>query len=395
MKKIDELKNKFNQVKGEAETLKAENKITEALAKVEEAKNIKAQIKLEEELENTQLDDIKDKIEKGDVKNMKEKDSKNSKFVNYLRGTISSEDEKKLFTEAKNSMNEGNKADGGALVPYDEDCSIITLREADDALQNLITVKPVTTLSGKKTIRLRKTGGTNFKLVGENKSIGIGSTPSYKELEYSCKKYASIYDITNEFESDSETDVIKELNHWIGSDSRELRNILIIDELSKKEVTPIQTIDDIKQVKNVTLNTANSAYARILTNQDGYNYLDKMKDENGNYLLQPCITEKGKYMIDGLIIDVKDNSIIPSKEGKAPIFIGDFKMSVILFDRQDVTVKVTTDGGDAFDKDLTLLRAIEREDIQTLDDEAFVHGEIDTTIDPNTIQNKVVTPKSK
>ena len=180
MKKIDELKNKFNQIKGEAEALKAENKINEALDKVEEAKNIKNQIKLEEELENTKLDDVKDKVEKGDVKNMKEKNSKNSNFVNYLRGTISTEDEKKLFTEAKNSMNEGGKADGGALVPYDEDCSIITLREADDALQNLITVKPVTTLSGKKTIRVRKTGGTNFKLVGEGKGIETGKTPTYK-----------------------------------------------------------------------------------------------------------------------------------------------------------------------------------------------------------------------
>ncbi|EOU2020925.1 phage major capsid protein [Clostridium perfringens] len=388
MKKIDELKNKFNQIKGEAEALKAENKINEALDKVEEAKNIKNQIKLEEELENTKLDDVKDKVEKGDVKNMKEKNSKNSNFVNYLRGTISTEDEKKLFTEAKNSMNEGGKADGGALVPYDEDCSIITLREADDALQNLITVKPVTTLSGKKTIRVRKTGSTNFKLVGEGKGIETGKTPTYKELEYSCKKYASIYDITNEFESDSEANVIKELNHWIGSDSRELRNLLIINELSKKEATPIQSIDDIKKVKNVTLNTANSKYARILTNQDGFNYLDTLKDEKGNYLLQPSVTEKGKYTIDGLVIDVKDNSVIPSKENKAPIFIGDFEMSVILFDRQDVTVKVTTDGGDAFDKDLTLLRAIERNDIQTLDSEAFVHGEIDLTATPNKVKEK-------
>ena len=88
------------------------------------------------------------------------------------------------------------------------------------------------------------------------------------------------------------------------------------------------------------------------------------------------------------MIDVKDNSVIPSKENKAPIFIGDFEMSVILFDRQDVTVKVTTDSGDAFDKDLTLLRAIERNDIQTLDSEAFVHGEIDLTATPNKVKEK-------
>lgn len=379
MKKIDELKANLEELKVEAQTLLNANNVVDAKAKMEEVKAVKEAIALQEQLDLEEIEEVKNKVEKVEKK-MENKEVKNKQvelFANYVRGTVTEAERKELEREViSNKMQEGTKADGGALVPFDEDCSIIALREADDALQNLVTVKPVTTLAGKKTIRIRKTGGSNFVQVGEGNPIGTKTTPSYKELEYSCKKYAAIYDITNEFVDDSAEDIAKEMNLWIGSDSRELRNALIIAELSKKTAVAIANSDDLKKVKNVTLNTANAKYASILTNQDGFNYLDTLKDAHGNYLLQPVVSEAGKYTFDGMDINVKDNSILPTVEGKAPIFIGDFKMAVILFDRKKVAVKATQEGGDAFENDLTLLRAIERNDVQTLDAEAFVHGQI-------------------
>ena len=101
------------------------------------------------------------------------------------------------------------------LVPFDEDWSIITLREANDALQNLVTVVPVKTLAGKKTVRKRRSGGSNFKKVGETQPIGKGKTPQFAELEYNCDKFAAIYDVTNELVGDSTEDIIKQLNFLI------------------------------------------------------------------------------------------------------------------------------------------------------------------------------------
>jgi HK97 family phage major capsid protein len=173
--------------------------------------------------------------------------------------------------------------------------------------------------------------------------------------------------------------MIAELNEWIGNDSRELRNSLILAELNNKAKTAIENHDDIKDAINETLNTENAKHACYVTNQSGFNLLDKMKDTDGNYILQPVVGEPTKKQIGGKIVHVYDNSILPNDETvgvKAPLIIGDLEMAIVMFDRQVVTVKTSTEGKDAFENDLTLMRALEREDVQTLDDEAFVYGQL-------------------
>lgn len=372
-KRMRDLQEQLNTLDKEIGALLDDKKVSEAKAKMEELNDVKDAIEIEASLadNNRQIDP-----QANPVKN--KKDDKKEAFAKYVRREDLTPEEKNLLvSEVKNGMSEGSKLDGGALVPFDEDTSIIALREAGDALQNLVTVMPVKTLAGKKTVRKRRSGGTNFNKVGEGQPIGKGTNPQYVELEYNCDKYAAIYDITNELLDDSTENVIGELNEWIGHDSRECRNSLILSQLATKtERVAITGFDDIKDILNTKLNTANAQYSSIITNQDGYNFLDKIKDSNGNYILQPIVGETDKFMVKGKRLHVYDNTILPTTANKIPMIIGDIEMAVVLFDRQTVAVKVTTEGGDAFDNDLTLLRAIEREDIQTLDDEAYVYGEI-------------------
>lgn len=371
-KQMRELLEKKNSLRNDIRNLLAENRIEEA----KELKNELLKVEDAIEIEAALAEDARNIEDDKEVKN--KKDTKKEAFAKYVkRQDLTAEEKNLLVTDVRNGMSEGSKLDGGALVPEDNDTSIIKLREAGDALQNLVTVIPVKTLSGKKTVRRRRSGGTNFKKVGEGATIGKGENPQYTELEFNCDKYAAIYDITNELLDDSTENVIGELNEWIGNDSRENRNELILAKLAtKEEKVAIEGYDDIKDILNTKLNTANAKYASIITNQDGYNFLDKIKDSNGNYILQPVVGEADKYMVKGKKVNVFDNTVLPSTESKIPMIIGDIEMSVILFDRQAVAVKVTTEGGDAFENDLTLLRAIERLDVQMLDEDAFVYGEI-------------------
>ncbi|MDK2587458.1 phage major capsid protein [Romboutsia sedimentorum] len=375
-KELREMLEMINNKKTEARELVNSNKLEEATSMKSEIQVLQNKFDLMKDLYEDEMGEVENMIE---IKDRKvENKANNDVFAKYIkRENLTSKEQDLLLTDVRNGMSEGSKLDGGALVPFDEDTSITSLREADDALQNLVTVVPVKTLSGKKTVRKRRTGGSNFKKVGEGKSIGKGTNPQYVELGYSCDKYAAIYDITNELIDDSTEDVVKELNTWIGHDSRECRNNLILDELGKKtERVDINGFDDIKDILNTKLNTANAKFASIITNQDGYNFLDKIKDATGNYILEKLVGESDKYVVKGKKVYVYDNTILPTTDNKIPMIIGDMKMAIVLFDRQTVAVKVTTDGADAYENDLTLLRAIEREDIQTLDDEAFVYGEI-------------------
>ena len=75
------------------------------------------------------------------------------------------------------------------------------------------------------------------------------------------------------------------------------------------------------------------------------------------------------------------NSDMPSTGNKAPFIIGDLKEGIVFWDRQLMSIKMSDIAsiGDlnAFEEDLTLFRAIEREVVTKKDEQAFVNGYID------------------
>lgn len=91
-------------------------------------------------------------------------------------------------------------------------------------------------------------------------------------------------------------------------------------------------------------------------------------------------------------IEVIPNSEMPSdtktaQKRKIPFIIGDLKEGIKFFDRQQLSImssNIAVAGNlNAFEEDLTMFRAIEREDCKTKDDEAFVNGQI--TIDDKSV----------
>ena len=176
---------------------------------------------------------------------------------------------------------------------------------------------------------------------------------------------------------------------WIGDESRVTRNKIILDVIKKKEKTPLANLDDIKKALNVTLGQAFKATSKVVTNDDGLQYFDTLKDNEGKYLLQPNPAEPMKMMLCAgatrMEVFVVPNEDMPSDtqesgKRKIPVIIGDLKEAVKFFDRKQLTIttsNVAMAGElNAFEEDLTLYRAIEREDCQMKDKKAFVYGEI-------------------
>ncbi|WP_144500403.1 phage major capsid protein, partial [Bacillus pumilus] len=107
--------------------------------------------------------------------------------------------------------------------------------------------------------------------------------------------------------------------------------LAILDGLKKVE---FKGLDDIKKTLNVTLDTAITSSAIIMTNQDGFNYLDQLKDADGKYLLKDIPSEPTNKMLFGRRVVVISNKVLKTKAGKAPVIVGDLKEAVVLFDRQ-------------------------------------------------------------
>ena len=90
--------------------------------------------------------------------------------------------------------------------------------------------------------------------------------------------------------------------------------------------------------------------------------------------MQRDVTQPENYVIEGKqVIEIADKWL-PSNKGAMPLYFGDLKQAVTLFDRENMSLLSTNIGGGAFEKDLTKLRVIDRFDVQTTDAGAFVAG---------------------
>lgn len=360
-KELREMLEKINSLKEKARQLITEDKI-------EEAKKIKDEIvKLQEKFDIAKelYEEEKAVIEDKDPVDEK-KDDLVKEFINGLRNRF------------KNAMSEGTAADGGYTVPQDILTKVNELRTSKDALQNLITVEKVTAPTGSRVFKARAQQ-TGFAEVAENGSIPEKATPQFTQLSYSVKKYAGFLKVTNELLKDSDTAIRSVVEKWLGDESRVTRNQLILTELDKKAKTAIASVDDIKDILNVQLDPAFRYTSVIVTNQDGFNWLDKQKDSNGNYLLQPSVSSPTGKQLFGVDIVMVSNKDLPSDTTsgtKAPMIIGDLKEAIVMFEKEGIDIKASDVAGDAFTTDAILFRAIEREEVKTRDDEAFVYGQV-------------------
>ena len=346
--------NKANELMDQVDALKAEY---EAEKRVFE---------MEKEINTPDEKEIEEKAKKSE-----EKDSV-AKFAEDARNGF----------RAK-SMNEGAGVDGGYTVPEDIQTRINEYRDSKASLLSLVTVEKVTTNKGQRTFK-KRSQQTGFTKVGEGGKIGAKATPQFERLSYEIDKYAGYFPVTNELLADSDANIANALIEFIGDESRVTANKLILEQIATKEATAFTGLDDIKKALNVTLGSAFKATSKIVTNDDGLQYLDTLKNEKGEYLLQASPADPMKLVLCAgattVPVEVIPNADLPTTENKIPFIVGDLKEGIVYWDRQltTITVSTTAQVGDlnAFEEDLTLYRAIEREDVTPRDTQAFVNGYI-------------------
>lgn len=299
-------------------------------------------------------------------------------FYNALRGRATVEDREIL--EARN-FSSSVPADGGLLIPNDQQTTINELKREFVALRDYVTVEPVNTLTGNRVLE-QDAEHTGFEEFAEGTAIGETATPKFLPITYTIKNYGGILPIPRTLLQDQTANLRNYLNKWLAKKSVATENSLIIATLNKFPKTPIATTDEIKDTLDVTLDPAISAISKIFTNQDGFNFLDKLKDSQGNYLLEKDPKNSTKKMIKGREIVVLSNKTLKttgSSEKKAPLIMGSLKEGVVLFDRGTTELAATEVGGDAFKNNRVDMRAILRLDVNKFDSAAVVFGEIPIT----------------
>lgn len=376
-KKLLELLDKINNKKVEVRSLVDQGKIEEAKAAKDELKKLQDEFDILKDIDDTAVTNLENNTNKG--VNLNQKKDSVKEFADAAR---------KGF---RNSMNEGTAADGGYTVPEDIQTRINERRTAKTSLIDLVDVENVTTNKGSRTFK-KRTQQTGFTKIGEGVKLSAGSTPQFERMSYEIAKYAGYFPVTNELLEDSDANITDTLVTWIGDESRVTRNKIILGVIDQKAKTTIKSLDDIKEALNVTLGQAFKQTSCIVTNDDGLQWLDTLKNDRGEYLLQPSPADPMKMVLCAgattVPVKVIPNDDMPSDTTtkgttKIPVIIGDLKEGIKFFDRKRLTLitsNIAVAGElNAFEEDLTLFRAIEREDCKTKDDAAFVNGVLTIT----------------
>lgn len=362
---------------GENKDLEKAKQILDEIDKLQEEYEVEKRLfEAEKEAEKLSDEDIA-KVEK-EIENKKE--NKGKKEENSIEKFA-----KQIRNIAK-GLNEGTPADGGYTVPEDISTLVEQRREAKASLIDLVSVENVTTNKGSRTFK-KRSQQTGFTKVGEGGKITKTSTPKFERMDYEIAKYAGYLPITNELLEDTDTNIVNTIVEWLGDESRVTRNNIILSLIKTKTKTELKGLDDIKKALNVTLGSAFKSTSVIVTNDDGLQYLDTLKDTEGKYLLQPNPADPMQLRLAAgavtVPITVIPNADLPTNSSKIPFIIGDLKEGIRFFDRKQLTLNTSNVASigelNAFEEDLTLFRGIEREDCKIRDEEAFVNGYISTT----------------
>ncbi|MFY1801115.1 phage major capsid protein [Lactobacillus paragasseri] len=281
----------------------------------------------------------------------------------------------------KNLVTSGTTGTGnaGLTIPEDIQLQIRTLTRSFTSLESLVNVENVTTSHGSRVYEKLADITPLKDLDDESVLIGDNDDPELTVVKYLIHRYAGITTVTNTLLKDTVDNIIQWLVNWAAKKDVVTRNAKILEVMGKAPKKPtISQFDNIKDLENNTLDPAIESTSSFITNQSGYNILSKVKDADGRYLMQPDVTSPDKYLIDGKPVIRIADKWLPDVSGSHPLYFGDLKQGITLFDRQQMQIDTTNVGAGSFEHDTTKLRFIDRFDVQLIDDGAFAAASFKT-----------------
>lgn len=282
---------------------------------------------------------------------------------NYIKSGI---------VNAAGPLKESEGENGGYLVPEDVRTAINEYRRSSVSLKDHVDVRSVVVPSGsevyEKTSQL--TGLTNITELGEIQEM---NAEVFERITYKVKDFGGILPVSRFLLQDSPENLLAYLGKWfmkkqVVTENKEI--IAVLKTLTKKAITKV---DEIKEAFNVTLDPIFLDNTKVLTNQSGFNVLDSLKDKNGNYLLQPVVTDPTKRTLFGKEVIVLPDTHLPNEAAnKFPLYVGDLKEAVRVYELNELEIKSTDVGGKSFTRNSYDTRLITRFDVQAVDKEAVV-----------------------
>lgn len=355
---IEKLKEQAQQAldSGDLETAK------DLLAKIKEAKESKEtddQLKkdladelkeLDEETKATEIQEAKPKEQQAQPKkqesteptsNTNPIDKKDKEEKRSMEVILN--DKKEKYTRSINQFirTKGEKRDGlttvgaEAVIPVDRITKPEKQPETVVDLRQHVGRVPVTTGTGSYPIlRANKNKMISVAELAKNPAL---ANPEFTKVNYEIETYRGYIPVSQESLDDSDIDLGGLVAESIQRQSLNTSNAEIAAKLQTATAKTVTTIDDLKDIVNVAIDPAYNV--KFIASQSFFNELDKMKDNDGRYLLQQDVTVASGYKLLGREVVVMGDDVIGKTAGDKVAFVGDPSLFAKYFDRQQASVR--------------------------------------------------------
>ena len=381
MTKIENLRNQLN---GYITTMQAfldDNKLDEAKGVKAQIEAIKEQIAMQAFLDEAEQEKMKNKTPTPQFEDKSEKE--NATFIRAaikkMTGRPTTEVENALLLPTTSSPNGANGE--GYILPQDIRTQINKRVRDFKSFRDVLGSITTTCLTGSFVYEdiENLAGLVDFS---DGSELAESEDPKFTQVKFSLSEKGAIIYLSNVLLSYSDADLVAYIVDYFAKKAVITENTLAIEALKKGKT--VKTLDDYKALRtsiNVDLDPMTLNNTVIVTNQDGFDYLDSLYDDKGRPLLQPDLTQPSVYRFKGFRVEQYSNAQLPSttatstKAGYAPIFYGNLSEAVKFVDGEKVFATSKEAG---FTKNVTMARLIELVDVVQCDssDKCYIYGQL-------------------
>lgn len=218
------------------------------------------------------------------------------------------------------------------------------------ALTGTLTAEDISSLSG-------------LVAFSDGDELTESEDPQFRPVTFAMGEYGAIIKMSNVLLTMTDNDLVNYIARYFGKKAVVTENAKVIAKLKYgKTAKSLVKYTDLSSSINTDLDPAALSMTKIVTNQDGFDYLDCQLDTNGRPILQPDPTNPTVMRFKGFEVVVFSNAQLPSDETYgAPVFYGALEEGV-----KFVTCgyyKFATSAEAGFTKNVTLARLIELFDV--------------------------------
>lgn len=260
-----------------------------------------------------------------------------------------------------------------AVVPQEVVTPVFEGANAKQNLAQMATVKQVSTGSGKYPISIADP--TKFLATKAELATIPDVDASVSDVPFEAKTYAGKIYLSNELVDDAAINIKAEVQSQLQQLVLNTDNHNVVSLLQTLPSESAAGVDGLKKIKNTEIDPAvlGSDGSLVITNQDGYNYLDTLKDSQGRYLLTEDVTAVSGKALFGLPVVVVSNAVLPDVSGQFPVFVGNLPQAIAVFRRNNIVTN-----WEQFDSYSQGLAVIYRGDYEFIDKNAMKYALLGT-----------------